>query len=118
MHRFVLLVSLVALCTKASAQDDTIRTRIDSARASFDKDSEKLREEVIRFLDKEESRARKKGDLDEISSAKTLERLAYEVRSGKHDALIAILYAKAVKDRSQYAWPESLLPLVEEMVVS
>ncbi len=52
-------------------------------------------------------------------SAKTLERLASEVRNGKHDDLIARLYAKAKANRSEYAWPESILPLVEpEMIAS
>lgn len=46
-------------------------------------------------------------------SAKTLERIVNEVRSGKHDELIAKLYAKAVSNRSEHKWPESILPLVE-----
>lgn len=50
-------------------------------------------------------------------SAKTLERIADEVRSGKHDDLIARLYAKAKANRSEYAWPESILPLVAPVVI-
>jgi hypothetical protein len=46
-------------------------------------------------------------------SAKTLERIADEVRSGKHDELIAKLYAKAKANRSEHDWPKSILPLVE-----
>ena len=43
-------------------------------------------------------------------SANMLELLAKEVRDGKHDELIAKLYAKAVANRSEYAWPETILP--------
>jgi len=45
-------------------------------------------------------------------SAKTLERIASDVRSGKHDELITKLYAKAKANRPEYAWPESILPIV------
>ena len=45
-------------------------------------------------------------------SAKTLERIAADVLNGKHDELIERLYAKAKANRSEYAWPESILPLV------
>lgn len=50
-------------------------------------------------------------------NATTLKRIADEVRNGKHDELIRQLYAKAKANRSQHAWPESMLPLVEEMAV-
>lgn len=43
-------------------------------------------------------------------SANMLELLAKEVRDGKHDELIAKLYAKAVANRPEYAWPETILP--------
>ncbi len=45
-------------------------------------------------------------------SLKTLERLADDVRNGKHDALIAQLYSKAKANRSEYTFPDSILPLV------
>lgn len=51
-------------------------------------------------------------------SAKTLERIAADVRNGKHDALIAQLYAKAKANRSEYAWPASILPLVAQVIPS
>lgn len=51
-------------------------------------------------------------------SAKTLERLADDVRNGKHDALIAQLYSKAKANHSEYAWPESLLPLVAPVTIA
>ena len=50
-------------------------------------------------------------------SAKTLERLADDVRNGKHDDLIARLYAKAKANRSEYAFPESILPIVAPVVI-
>jgi len=50
-------------------------------------------------------------------SAKTLERIADEVRNGKYDELIARLYDKAKSNRSEHAWPESILPLVEPIVI-
>lgn len=50
-------------------------------------------------------------------SAKTLERIADDVRNGKHDATIAQLYAKAKANRSEYAWPESMLPLVKDSLL-
>lgn len=50
-------------------------------------------------------------------SAKTLERIANEVRSGKHDELITKLYARAKANRSEHAWPESILPLVAPVVL-
>lgn len=50
-------------------------------------------------------------------SAKTLERIANDVRNGKHDELIARLYSKAKANRSEYAWPESILPLVAPVVI-
>lgn len=49
-------------------------------------------------------------------SAKTLERIANDVRSGKHDELIAKLYAKAKDNRPEYAWPD-MLPLVAPVVL-
>jgi hypothetical protein len=51
-------------------------------------------------------------------SAKTLERIAADVRSGKHDELVTQLYAKAKANRSEYAWPESILPLVEDSLLA
>lgn len=51
-------------------------------------------------------------------SAKVLERLANEVRNGKHDELIERLYAKAKANRPEYAWPASMLPLVEPELIS
>lgn len=51
-------------------------------------------------------------------SAKTLERFANDVRSGKHDELIERLYAKAKANRSEYAWPDSILPLVEPVGIT
>ena len=50
-------------------------------------------------------------------SATKLERIADDVRNGKHDELIARLYAKAKANRSEYAWPESILPLVAPVVI-
>lgn len=44
-------------------------------------------------------------------SVKTLERLAEEVCKGKHDTTIAELYAQAKANRSEFAWPESILPI-------
>jgi hypothetical protein len=46
-------------------------------------------------------------------SAKTLERIADNVRFCKHDQLIAQLYAKAKENRPEYAWPDSILPIME-----
>ena len=43
-------------------------------------------------------------------SANMLELLAKEVRDGKHDELIAKLYTKAVMNRPEYAWPDTILP--------
>ena len=43
-------------------------------------------------------------------SQKTLDRIANEVRDGKHDRTISVLYAKAKINRSEYAWPESIMP--------
>lgn len=51
-------------------------------------------------------------------SAKTLERIASDVRNGKHDELIARLYAKAKANRAEYVWPESILPLVADVIPS
>jgi hypothetical protein len=51
-------------------------------------------------------------------SSKSLERIANDVRNGKHDDLIAQLYTKAKANRSEYAWPESILPLVESHLLS
>ena len=51
-------------------------------------------------------------------SVKTLERIADEVRAGKHDATITQLYAKAKANRSEYAWPESILPLVDDSMLA
>lgn len=50
-------------------------------------------------------------------SAKTLQRIADDVRGGKHDALIATLYAKARANRSEHAFPVSILPLVEPELI-
>ena len=50
-------------------------------------------------------------------SAKALERIANDVRNGKHDELITRLYAKAKANRAEYAWPESILPLVASDVI-
>jgi hypothetical protein len=47
-------------------------------------------------------------------SAKSLERIANDVRNGKHDATVAALYAKAKANRPEYAWTESILPLVDD----
>jgi hypothetical protein len=47
-------------------------------------------------------------------SAKTLDRLAGEIRSGKHNATIAHLYALAKTRRPQHNWPEAILPLEPE----
>lgn len=51
-------------------------------------------------------------------SAKAMERIADDVRNGKHDDLIARLYAKAKSNRSEYAWPESILPLIENTLLA
>lgn len=51
-------------------------------------------------------------------SAKTLERIVEEVRNGKHDAAIAELYEKAKANRSEFAWPASILPLVEDSLLA
>jgi hypothetical protein len=44
-------------------------------------------------------------------SVKTLERITEEVCKGKHDATIAELYTRAKANRSEFAWPESILPI-------
>lgn len=49
-------------------------------------------------------------------SASKLKTLAQEVIDGKHDALVEMLYAKAVSNRSEHAWPESIKP--EKIVVT
>jgi hypothetical protein len=51
-------------------------------------------------------------------SAKTLERIADDVRNGKHDALIAQLYDKAKANRSEHTWPESILPLIDDSLLA
>jgi hypothetical protein len=43
-------------------------------------------------------------------SQKTLDKIAHDVRAGKHNDLIERLYAKARSNRSEYEWPESILP--------
>lgn len=47
-------------------------------------------------------------------SAKALERIAGNVREGIYDSTIAALYAKAKANRSKYAFPEFILPLVDD----
>jgi hypothetical protein len=47
-------------------------------------------------------------------SAKTLDRLVGEIRSGKHNATIAHLYALAKTRRPEHNWPEAILPLEPE----
>ena len=44
-------------------------------------------------------------------SAKTLDRLVGEIRSGKYDATIEHLYALARARRPEHNWPEAILPL-------
>jgi hypothetical protein len=51
-------------------------------------------------------------------STKALERIVYEVQHGKHDELIARMYAKAKANRSEYAFPASILPLVAPVIPS
>lgn len=51
-------------------------------------------------------------------SAKALERIAGNVREGIYDSTIAALYATAKANRSEYAWPESILPLVESSLLA
>jgi hypothetical protein len=51
-------------------------------------------------------------------SAKTLERIANDVRNGKHDELIERLYTKAKANRSEYDFPASILPLVAQVIPS
>lgn len=43
-------------------------------------------------------------------SAKTFDKIVNDVRTGKHNELIARLYAKAKANRPEYAWPESIWP--------
>jgi len=43
-------------------------------------------------------------------SQKTLDKIADDVRAGKHNDLIERLYAKAKSNRSEYEWPASILP--------
>jgi hypothetical protein len=47
-------------------------------------------------------------------SAKALDRLVGEIRSGKHNATIAHLYALARARRPEHNWPEAILPLEPE----
>jgi len=42
-------------------------------------------------------------------SQKTLERIANDVRCGKHNATINALYANAKANRSAYQWPEGIM---------
>jgi len=44
-------------------------------------------------------------------SAKALDRLVGEIRSGKYDATIEHLYALARARRPEHNWPEAILPL-------
>lgn len=43
-------------------------------------------------------------------SAKTLDRIANDVRNGKHNTLIEALYARARVNRREHVWPDSILP--------
>lgn len=51
-------------------------------------------------------------------SVKTLDRIAEEVRNGKHDATIAELYCKAKANRSEFAWPASIFPLTKDSLLA
>lgn len=51
-------------------------------------------------------------------SAKALERIVHDVQHGKHDELIARLYHMAKANRSEYAFPASILPLVAQVIPS
>lgn len=63
MIRSVLALCTLALCSSlAGAADDTIKKNLDSARATFEAEAQKVRQAVGEWLDKREEAARKDGN--------------------------------------------------------